>query len=288
MTVLGKILAILNLVLSLAVGALIVMTFVGRTNWHQAYLNMENQVNVSKADALAFKKEMEDAKGEKAKTEDQLAKYKQATDKEKAALNDQLNDLGDKLKRASAEIGKHVASQAAADQELQRRAREMDHLRTLVATRDDELKKKEKSVNDMRAAMVEATINYNAERERNERLLQENERLNRDNRQIRQVTSTTSLRREAPKKNPPAEDVGGRVMRTDPQTGMVTINIGSDLGVNKGNTLEVFRLNPDPKYLGTIEILGVLPNEAVGKPIERMNGPIKVGDQVSSSIMGRR
>jgi hypothetical protein len=264
------------------------MTYVARTNWQQAYTSMENQVKVSKADALAFKEEMEHAKGDKAKVDEQLTQHKQAADKEQLALKDEINGLQDKLKRSSEEIAKHVATNTAAGAELKRRANESDYLKQLVTARDDELRNKAKQVNDMRAAMVEAKINFDAERERNERLLQENERLARDNRQIQQVASSTSMRPEAPKKNPPPEDVEGRITRYDPQNGYVTISIGSDAGLREGNTLDAFRLGPDPAYLGAIQILRVRPNEAVGKAIDRLQRPLQVGDQVSSSIMRRR
>jgi hypothetical protein len=288
MTVLGKILAIVNLVLSLAVGAFIAMTYVGRTNWHAAYESKAKQAEVSEKDARAFQSEMKKVQGEKAQLVDQLAKSKDAANKEKQDLNAQVADHSDKLKQAREEIAKHVAAQDAAGQELKRRAGEVDHFRTLVATRDEQLRRWEKQVQDMRAAMMEAKINYDAERGRNERLLQENERLTKDNQQIRQVASSTSLRTEAPKKNPPAEEVGGRITRTDPQSGLVTINVGSDAGLIKGNTLDVFRLKPDPAYLGTIRILAVRPNEAVGQPIGLRPGVIKEGDQVSSNVMSRR
>ena len=287
MTVLGKILAVLNLVLSLAVGALIVVTFVARTNWHAAYENMKKQADVSKADATAFREEMEKAKGEKAKSDDQLVKLKLTSDKEKQALNAQINGLGDKLKQAGEENSKQVAAQSAAAEELKRRTKEAEYLKALVAARDTQLSKWQKQVNDMRAAMVEAKINYNAEHERNERLLQENERIAKDNQRIRQVGMSTSLRAEAPRRNPPAEDIAGRVTRTDPSNGLVTVSVGSDAGLSKGNTLEVYRLKPTPFYLGTVQILDVRPNEAVGRPVDRTRGTIEVGDEVSSNILRR-
>ena len=136
MTVLGKILAILNLVLSLAVGAFLVMTYVARTNWHAAYVNMQKQAQVAQADADAFKKEMEKVKGDKAKGEEQLADYRKRTDEEKLALNARIEALGNKLKDAGQEIAKHVAAQSAAGDELKRRASEVDYLKTLVTARD--------------------------------------------------------------------------------------------------------------------------------------------------------
>jgi len=287
MTVLGKILAVLNLVLSLAVGALIVFTYVARTNWHAAYDKMKAQAEISKADATTYREEMERAKGDKAKSDDQLAKLTISSGKEKEALNGQLSALGDKLKQAGEENSKHVAAQNAAAEELKRFTKEVDYLKTLVATRNTQLSKWQKQVNDMRDAMVEAQINYNAEHERNERLLQENERIAKDNQRIRQVGATGTLRAEAPKRNPPAEDIKGRVTSTDSSNGLITISVGSDAGLSKGNTLEVYRLRPTPMYLGTIQILEVRPNQAVGRPVERLRGTIQAGDEVSSNILSR-
>jgi hypothetical protein len=285
----GKILAILNLVLSLAVGAFIVMNYVARTNWHAAYVNMANQVDVSKKDAEAFKNGMVAAKGEKAQVEDQLAKQKASALKEKQALEAQITGLSDNLKQARAEIGKHVAAQSQAGDELKRRANEVDYLKSLATQREVELTKQKKLNVDMRQTMVEATIHASEERARNERLLQENERLTKDIRQMQQVASTTSLKKDAPKRNPPTDDIEGKVKATDPSNGYVTVSVGGDAGLNKGNTLEVYRLKPEPAYLGTIQIVAVLPNEAVGRPMEpRGRGPIQVGDLVSSNIVRHR
>jgi hypothetical protein len=89
--------------------------------------------------------------------------------------------------------------------------------------------------------------------------------------------------------NPPAEQIEG-VVKTVNAAGLVYISIGSDGGVAKGNTLEVYRLDAkapeQSKYRGRIKIIEVTPTEAVGQPIGKMAGPVKVGDQVSSSIIG--
>ena len=147
MTVLGKILAILNLVLSLAVGAFVVMTYVSRTNWHAAYKNMQDQVQVTKADALAYKKDMEQAKGEKAQLQEQLDKQKVAAEKEQQSLTAQINDFGEKLKRAGEENARHISAQRAFDADLKRRASEVEYLKQLVAARDAQLSKKDLQVN---------------------------------------------------------------------------------------------------------------------------------------------
>jgi hypothetical protein len=86
----------------------------------------------------------------------------------------------------------------------------------------------------------------------------------------------------------PPENLEGTIKATDRQTGTVTVSIGSDAGLRKGHTLEVYRLKPNPTYLGTIQILDVRPTEAVAKPpTGGSRAVIEVGDQVTSSIHRR-
>jgi hypothetical protein len=92
---------------------------------------------------------------------------------------------------------------------------------------------------------------------------------------------------DAADKNPPPENVEGLIKRTDPASGLVTITIGSDAGLSKGNTLEVFRLVPAPGanlYLGTIRIIEVTATQAVGRPVGRMSTPPQPGDRVASRV----
>jgi hypothetical protein len=86
--------------------------------------------------------------------------------------------------------------------------------------------------------------------------------------------------------NPPPADVEGLVKKSDPNTNLVTISIGSDDGLAKGHTLEVFRLEPQAKYLGTIKILEVRPHEAVGVRVSKKAGDILKDDHVAAKILG--
>ena len=86
-------------------------------------------------------------------------------------------------------------------------------------------------------------------------------------------------------KNPPAENVEGMVTKVDAKTGLVTVSVGSDDGLVKGHTLEVFRVNP-AKYLGTVRVLETTPHEAVAQPVGRLLAPVQQGDKVASKILG--
>jgi hypothetical protein len=82
--------------------------------------------------------------------------------------------------------------------------------------------------------------------------------------------------------NIPPAGLEGTVKAVNAQAGIATISLGSDAGLRKGHTLEVFRIRPEPKYLGKIQIVSVGPAEAVGKIMSRTPHEIQVGDRVMS------
>jgi hypothetical protein len=89
-----------------------------------------------------------------------------------------------------------------------------------------------------------------------------------------------------PEKNSPSESIEGQVKSVDPQSSLVTISVGSDDGLAKGHTLEVYRLNPVAKYLGRVRVLQTTPHEATAQPVSKLLAPIQVGDRVCSKIQG--
>jgi hypothetical protein len=86
--------------------------------------------------------------------------------------------------------------------------------------------------------------------------------------------------------NPPKDSVEGAVTSIDEKAGMMLVSIGSDAGLQKGHTLEVYRKMGDKeyKYLGTVQIEEVQPTRSVGKFVRPPNVPPAVGDRVSSKF----
>jgi hypothetical protein len=86
--------------------------------------------------------------------------------------------------------------------------------------------------------------------------------------------------------NPPA-DLQGRVLSTE-EGGLVKVSLGSDAGLQKGHTLEVFRLDGESgkgQYVGRVVVVEVRPKEAVCRATGRMTGPVKAGDHVASRLI---
>jgi RNA polymerase sigma factor (sigma-70 family) len=88
-------------------------------------------------------------------------------------------------------------------------------------------------------------------------------------------------------RNPPPNDVIGKVLKVAPKDGLVQISIGQDAGLSTNLTLEVYRLKPQPLYLGRLLILEVTSNSALGRALRTPGSKVpqfQVDDRVTSRI----
>lgn len=77
----------------------------------------------------------------------------------------------------------------------------------------------------------------------------------------------------------------GKIQKVDEEQGTAEINIGAKVGVKSGVQLHVYRLNPEAKYLGIMEIIKSESDMAVGRMLpEYRQLTIQPGDNVSTEI----
>ncbi len=88
--------------------------------------------------------------------------------------------------------------------------------------------------------------------------------------------------------NPPPQSVEGVVTETAGRGDLLRISIGSDAGLEKGHTLDVYRMDPTPLYLGQIRLTDVRHNESVGVPVDKLKAPAKKGDIVASDVSAKK
>jgi hypothetical protein len=86
------------------------------------------------------------------------------------------------------------------------------------------------------------------------------------------------------KKNPPSKNVRGKITLVSPDWDLVKIDLGSDDGLRKGQTLEVVRLRPKAVYLGTVRIVLVEAKTAIAVPLGHPKEQLQVGDTVVSRV----
>lgn len=105
---------------------------------------------------------------------------------------------------------------------------------------------------------------------------------------LRQKPAEEPRRPSGSGKNPPPQAIEGQVKSLD-ASGLMTITVGSDAGLTKGHTLELFRLDQaaprQSKYLGTIRILEAEAHQAVAQPVGHLTAPAQAGDRVASRLL---
>ena len=314
MTAVGKILVFFNLIFSLVVGAFVVTVYISQTHWVAEYNDLKRRYEVADASNAAYQAELKKANDYTQSFSDKYlanAKLeKQANFKADDSLEVKLKKIMDTVDAALADAAaqKAAADQATAEKtaaqkkidagdaalksaqaEVAKRQTESEVTRTALKAETDSNLKYVQQIGQEHDQMVGWKIRAESAELRKNELEKENDRLARDNQKL--ITNGGKLT-VAPKRdsvNPPLDSVEGLVREVGP-TGLVRLTIGSDAGLAKGNTLEVYRLNtqvPDQsKYLGRIKIREVTPTEAVGEPMGRPSAPLQVGDQVSSRILG--
>jgi hypothetical protein len=284
MTVLGKILVIVNLVFSLVTAGFIVTIYSTRTNWKAGLDEAKRQLKVVEADRATYAQRRDEAD----RSRDDAEKAKEKAAAELAKAKKEFEAQADALKK---QIQTEYRNAQNADQnsriavaEAGQRQEEVRRLQGLLKERELAVVRLEQSNKDLRDQKVSFEIATRSEQERNAALAQQLEQLSKELERAR-TGGPSLLSPRAGAENPPSEEVQGHVKDIDTQYGYVTITIGSDHGLKEGNTLEVFRVQPEPKYLGIIRIVAVNPHEAVGKPVRAIrNGLIQKGDLVSNKI----
>src|SRR6266550_7226839 len=128
MNFLGKTLVIVNLIFSLVVGGLIIMVFIARTNWAEAYEKAKKEVAIANGNAKAYLDEAEkaraDGKNEVQKVQTQLAEVQKQLAAEQVARKNAEADLGD----SRGKVGKGSTNADLSMLEVRRREDEVKRL----------------------------------------------------------------------------------------------------------------------------------------------------------------
>jgi hypothetical protein len=290
MTTVGKILVFVNLVFSLVVGALAVFVYVPHTNY---VLKVKEQIEyrqLDRANMEAYKAQVEEVKAEmQVKVDQEKAAIKRVQD-DLAALVLVNKDLADQREAEKQKAIRSEANLKAAQVEVARRQESEDNLKKTIKEEIAKNLDMVKQIISFRDRTTGAEIQSRAALVRNRELETQLQDMARDIARIRaNVGTTTTVAKNA--KNPPPENIDGLVKAADNKDGLFHITLGSDAGLLRGHTMEVFRLNTSnptqSRYLGTIKIIEVTAHEAVGTPLGgKMVAPVQAGDTVASRIIG--
>lgn len=321
MTFVGKVLVVVQLVLSLLFMAFAGAVFTVQSNWKAEYeksvVESEGLTKRVEADRAVFDKLKDDVKkvifGDKANVTEIddlikgehpaltetggrsvmefLAIVKAERDSRTLELATAVKDVEGKAKS----LERVEANARILTDEVNARRGEADKSRVVITElhkkqdvlvsslkiKDDQLLAQERQISQLDLLVKGAQESLLDLQETNTKLMAVIEKENIDPEEV--LASSDVL--------PPAPEVGGLVLasRKVKQSQFVEISIGSDDGLVKGHKLYVFRTAENnggrPKYLGRIQLMLVTPDRAVGTVVEpAKNGIITREDHVTTKL----
>jgi hypothetical protein len=226
------------------------------------------------------------AGGEKAKPdpvekalEEFRAKYTALVRELEARQKAHAEDLAAHQREAEKLRDQHALVLKTLTAELTRLQAERAALTAQVAQRDQKLLQATQEAERARAQAVAAEDQSRAALARMENLLK----------QIKELQlPPPGNRPPAGLLNPPAAFVKGKVEKVDPKDPtLVVISLGTDSGVQVGHTLEVYRLQPKPEYLGRARVIQANARSSVARAVAARTAKdpvIRVGDEVASRL----
>jgi hypothetical protein len=287
MTTVGKIMTVIVLVLSLMICTFAVFSYAGRYNFDVALREANKQAKIAHDNADQFYQDKQravaEADGRVAAVEGQSRGLREEVEGYKA----QLNTFAKRMSDAETRAAQAETTAKAAQADVLRRQADAEKLRDTLAVeinRNTDLVKRE---NAMRDKAVAFEIQVKSLTSRNSGLEGQLQEMAKDLQRLKQNLGSGG-RALASGSNPPPDNVEGLV-RTADAGGLLKLTIGSDSGLAKGHTLELYRLSPIPsqsKYLGRVRILDVTPHEAIAQPLGRLTDKPQAGDHVATRILG--
>jgi hypothetical protein len=258
----------LNFLFAVIVGAFLVVDFATRSNWQSDYTKLKREFEVVRADRDQHIQDNVDnikaVKDKDLQLQEQSRKMKvqeEDAGAKESVLNIKLADRTMEVETADTKLRKALSDLEAlkvAEKDLKEivKSREM----TIIGLQDD--------VSKFRTKAIASEATANAFRDRNEQLLKEVQDLGQKLAVALAGPGSGGLPtvKNANQPNPPSTFVKGKIQKVDAQ-GLVQISLGTDQGVHKNHTLEVFRTQPEAKYLGMVLIVDANFNTSVGRLI---------------------
>lgn len=287
MNTIGKILVVLNLVMAVVVVVFFGLDFATRTNWKSAYDQLKGEMTVAGLNSDA-------AGGTLAKLNNDVATRQGKIDELQKRLEEQ--EITHKVQIGNIELQRDVAeAKIEAADVLSKKAqaenvRLKDEVKLLVGTiskREEYIADLQKDNKKLRTTAINQELALKSTQDRNESLLTQVQELSKELQRQKVGGTDTSPVKDPNQPNPPKVFVKGKIDTVD-TNGLVKISVGSDQGVEKNTTLEVYRLSPRPEYLGMIRIVEADHHAAIGRLIRTSSsgtrGPLREGDTVASSL----
>jgi len=288
MTRVGQILVILLTCFSLLFMGFAVTVFTTRTNWRDKYFALKKEKEDLQKKSDGYKQQIDSLAQDLTSA---ITKNKEQSDANAVAIKDQQKNyelLLQNQRAAREDVNKYSEQAKLYGDQAREKSKEVallrDQLKTTREQREDAVKKQF----DTQQAYIELKGSFETLETRAKELEQRSGELEGIligrgiSTKADDPTNADAIRTNAP-------PVEGVVLKVDPQNKLVEISIGSDDGLRKGHRLHVYRVKPQGKFVCTIEITNVDPDQAVARIIPNLKqGNPQEGDLVATRITASR
>lgn len=288
MSFVGKMLIVMQVVLSVVFMAFAGAVYTTQTNWKQQADSLKEQVSSLQTEVTdtttALNRQIDALTGER----DAALQRADAAEGQQAGLVAQLANEQQKNNRLEAELKAQTGLAEAKSTEASFRDEEAQRQRIAYQTLRTQLNEMAAELRDTQDDLFAARLEQQAIADRYDQLLAENGDLKKILR-LNDLPSDPSAYASLAEPPPPVEGlvVATKKNKTN-RTEFVEVSIGSDDGLQKGHELDVFRAGSSGRktqYLGRIRVVYITPDRAVGHVIETAkNGIIERGDNVTTKL----
>jgi hypothetical protein len=290
MNTIGKTLVVLNFLFAVIVGVFLVYDIGMRAGWKEKYQKLEQEARVMQSQHDSIMKATEklrDMLASKDLEVEQLRSKNKDDEDARVAIeqgkNIQIADLTTKLVDKDLVVKETLLTQ-------KRLTDEVTKLNTTIKERETMIVRLEADIKVFRIKAQNFESLATARQSQNETLLDQIRDLT--NKLARIETGATpegGTIKNPNEPNPPAVVVNGKIERVDgTDNTLIQINLGTDHGVNKYHTLDVYRTDPAPKYLGMIRIVDAYHQKSVARFVTTGNPAfrpqLKTEDLVTSKL----
>lgn len=288
MSFVGKMLIVLQVVLSVVFMAFAGAVYTAQTSWKQQHDSLQTQVNqlqTTISDNQASAKRQVD---ELTMQRDAAHQRAEAAEGKLAQLDAQFRNELAKNNRLELELKAQTGLADAKSNEASFRDEEAQRQRIAYQTLRTQLNEMAAQLRSTEDELFAEKLERQALAERHDNLLAENGDLKKILR-LNDLSADSSAYASLQEPPPPVDGlvVATKKDRTN-RTEFVEVSIGSDDGLSMNHELDVYRAGTaggKTQYLGRIRIVYLTPDRAVGRVIETAkNGIIERGDNVTTKL----
>ena len=281
MTLLGKCLTALILILSVMFAALALVATASHKNWRDVVLTGVNGQPGLKDQIEAIDRDNQQLRDQRDRTKNALAREQIARKTALAALQTQLDRLQEELGRSGAEVeGLRTQVTELTTSDLNK-TKQLETLTSENARLRTSVREEHAARDTLFTTTLELTDQMNVLRGFKQRLEQRNKQLMAQATRFEEVIAARGIDINEPLDGAPPER-NGNILQIDRPSHLVLISIGSDEGLRAGHFLEVTRAG---RYVGKLKVRNTEPDRSVAEILKDYSeGILQEGDRVDTTL----